>query len=295
MNFPNAPTDGTTFAPAGGPSYVFSNGVWKLAGGGSAFVVVSDTAPPTPFPGQLWWESDSGALFFWYVDANSSQWVQINFTPSNSGIGSIVQTVITTSGTYTKPASLKFLEVTCVGGGGGVPALSTATAAGQSSGCSGAGGGATVIKLYANADLSATESYTVGAAGAIGGGGGTSSFKGLSSGGGAAGNPLVANSSPSFTGGGAGGAATGGDINAQGGQGGMGGRAIYSTLQGQGGSGGESLYAPRRPDQLVISLTNGSAGVFPGGGAAGGCMGASQAATTGAGGGAGVILLKEYF
>jgi hypothetical protein len=30
----------------------------------------------------LWWESDTGALWFWYVDANSSQWVQINFTPT---------------------------------------------------------------------------------------------------------------------------------------------------------------------------------------------------------------------
>jgi hypothetical protein len=82
FDFPASPADGATFAPSGGPSYVFSNGVWKLAGGGTSFVVVSDTPPVNPFPGQLWFESDTGALFFWYVDADSSQWVQINFTPS---------------------------------------------------------------------------------------------------------------------------------------------------------------------------------------------------------------------
>jgi hypothetical protein len=82
FNFPNSPADGTSFTPAGGPTYTFSNGVWKIVGSGSAFLVSSDAAPVNPFPGQLWFESDSGALFFWYVDANSSQWVQVNFTPS---------------------------------------------------------------------------------------------------------------------------------------------------------------------------------------------------------------------
>ena len=83
FQFPSSPADGTTFAPAGGPTYVYSGGVWKLAGGGSAFVVSSDTAPVAPFPGMLWFETDTGALYFWYVDANSSQWVQVNFTPSS--------------------------------------------------------------------------------------------------------------------------------------------------------------------------------------------------------------------
>jgi hypothetical protein len=180
FNFPNAPADGTVFAPAGGPTYTFSNGVWKMAGGGSGFVVVSDTAPPTPFPGQLWWESDTGALFFWYVDANSSQWVQINFTPSNSGISSIVQTVITSSGTYVKPASLKFLRVEGVGpGGGGAQAVTAA--ANQNAVASGAGAGGYGYRLFAASELAASTPYTIGAAGtggavATGGTGGTSEF-----------------------------------------------------------------------------------------------------------------------
>ncbi|HEY9379404.1 MAG TPA: hypothetical protein VIQ02_20180, partial [Jiangellaceae bacterium] len=31
--------------------------------------------PADPVDGQLWWESDSGSLFIWYSDADSSQWV----------------------------------------------------------------------------------------------------------------------------------------------------------------------------------------------------------------------------
>lgn len=40
--------------------------------------VVSDTAPANPTDGDLWWDTVSGQLFIWYVDANSSQWVVAN-------------------------------------------------------------------------------------------------------------------------------------------------------------------------------------------------------------------------
>jgi len=44
-------------------------------GGGS--ITVSDTAPTDPAPanGDLWWKSDDGKLFVYYVDGDSSQWV----------------------------------------------------------------------------------------------------------------------------------------------------------------------------------------------------------------------------
>jgi len=45
--------------------------------GGSTGASISDTAPATPTPGQLWWNSAMGALFVYYSDANSSQWVQV--------------------------------------------------------------------------------------------------------------------------------------------------------------------------------------------------------------------------
>ena len=38
--------------------------------------VISDTPPGSPAAGTKWWESDTGNTYIWYVDANSSQWVQ---------------------------------------------------------------------------------------------------------------------------------------------------------------------------------------------------------------------------
>lgn len=52
---------------------------WAAKHGG---VVVSDTPPPDPGPNQLWFESDSGYLFIWYTDEDTTQWVQVA-----SGVG----------------------------------------------------------------------------------------------------------------------------------------------------------------------------------------------------------------
>ena len=100
---------------------------------------------------------------------------------SDFGTGAITLTVVTTSGTYTVPAGLRYLEVTVVGGGGGTYS-SAVTAAGKTSVAGGGGGAGTAIILYAASALSATETYTVGAAGASTGGvtgtaGGNSTFK----------------------------------------------------------------------------------------------------------------------
>jgi hypothetical protein len=43
-----------------------------MAGG----VTVSDTPPASPTQGKLWWKSNSGVLWIWYVDPNGGQWVQ---------------------------------------------------------------------------------------------------------------------------------------------------------------------------------------------------------------------------
>jgi hypothetical protein len=42
----------------------------------SAGVVISDTAPPTPTAGMLWWQSSTGKFFVYYNDGTSSQFVQ---------------------------------------------------------------------------------------------------------------------------------------------------------------------------------------------------------------------------
>ena len=47
-------------------------------GSGGASVTASDTAPTTPSAGDLWFKSDTGALYVYYTDADSSQWVGIS-------------------------------------------------------------------------------------------------------------------------------------------------------------------------------------------------------------------------
>ena len=48
------------------------------SGGGGASVTASDTAPTSPSAGDLWFKSDTGALYVYYTDADSSQWVGIS-------------------------------------------------------------------------------------------------------------------------------------------------------------------------------------------------------------------------
>ena len=38
---------------------------------------ISDTKPANPYPGQLWWDDDYGIFYIFYIDANSSQWVEV--------------------------------------------------------------------------------------------------------------------------------------------------------------------------------------------------------------------------
>jgi microcystin-dependent protein len=56
-------------------------------------MIVSDTPPASPLPGQQWFESDTGNTFLWYTDADSSQWVQQSNagTPGSSGDAGVVQ------------------------------------------------------------------------------------------------------------------------------------------------------------------------------------------------------------
>lgn len=81
FDFPASPSNGQQFTPAGGPTYVFNSPIWKVKGGGggsAAATYIGDTPPVGPVPGQLWFESDSGATFIWYDDGNTSQWVAIS-------------------------------------------------------------------------------------------------------------------------------------------------------------------------------------------------------------------------
>jgi hypothetical protein len=49
---------------------------WDTPSGGGSPVIISNTAPVDPSPGDLWWDSEIGVLFIYYDDGDSSQWVE---------------------------------------------------------------------------------------------------------------------------------------------------------------------------------------------------------------------------
>ena len=77
FNFPNSPSVGQIYNPAGGPSYIWTGTTWDDRAGGTT-VFVADTPPVNAVHGNLWFESDSGNTFIWVDDGDSSQWVQVN-------------------------------------------------------------------------------------------------------------------------------------------------------------------------------------------------------------------------
>lgn len=74
LDFPANPTDGQVY---GSYVYDYSVGVWKSLEEQSAVVVNSPTAPESALPGDLWFNSSIGALFNYYSDGTSSQWIEI--------------------------------------------------------------------------------------------------------------------------------------------------------------------------------------------------------------------------
>jgi hypothetical protein len=68
--------------PADGQALVWSNGTSSWVPGtvasssGNAKVSIGDNAPGSPTNGDLWWNSNVGTLYIYYMDSNSSQWVE---------------------------------------------------------------------------------------------------------------------------------------------------------------------------------------------------------------------------
>jgi len=85
FDFPNTPTVGQTYKPIGGPTFRWSGTTWTAEMAGvPVSVYVADSAPPNPAVGQLWWDSDSGNLFIWFADPDSTQWVQVSGMPATA-------------------------------------------------------------------------------------------------------------------------------------------------------------------------------------------------------------------
>ena len=78
--------DTTTNAPAAKDHLVFDGTNW-VPTSPEANVFISDAPPANPDVGDLWYESDKGALKIYYEDADSSQWVDTNVLPISSGAG----------------------------------------------------------------------------------------------------------------------------------------------------------------------------------------------------------------
>jgi hypothetical protein len=209
-------------------------------------------------------------------------------------------TILQTTGTWTKPAGLKWamVEVIGSGGGGGGPTGGGTGSPNQSEGGHGGGGGYSK-KFYLASDLNATEAYTVGAAGTggvaggTGGTGGTVTFKGQSATGGTGGAPMgsIAPTADNVSTGGIGGVGSGGDVNLPG-ENGSKGRVLQgkACLTGRAGSSGGGMGAGGFPP---TSSGNGGAGSGYGGGGAGG-FGAVNGANGGAGA-KGAVIITCYF
>ena len=210
--------------------------------------------------------------------------------------------VISASGTYTKPAGLKYalIKVQAGGGGGGG---ANSTPANQANSASGGGGGGYAESMFPSASIAASVSVVVGAGGAGGvltGGngqaGGASSFGSLVTAAGGAGGTGITT-------------ATGGSIRGQGGAGaggtavgvivrvgGNGGIGVVATTTSFGGAGGGSAFSPQT-NGAIEGLVGPSASTY-GGGGAGAAEGGSPVITSGRMGGAGkagVVIIEEYF
>ena len=76
MNFPDSPSNGDTVTLNGKEyTYTAATSKWSPAGGGSASIGLSDTAPVSPSAGDLWYNTANGTMSVYYNDGSSSQWV----------------------------------------------------------------------------------------------------------------------------------------------------------------------------------------------------------------------------
>jgi len=77
LNFPSSPSDGDTF-----DNYIYdgTKAVWRIQPNIpdiSSKFQVSATAPTNPVNGEVWLNSTDGNTYIYYVDGDSSQWIEI--------------------------------------------------------------------------------------------------------------------------------------------------------------------------------------------------------------------------
>jgi hypothetical protein len=199
--------------------------------------------------------------------------------------GAPTQQIFEVSGTWTKPAGLKYIEVELQAPGGG---SAGSTNSGVVTGGGGAGGYSR--KRILAADLGATEVVTIGAQGAAGSGGGGNGGTGGTTSFGA--HCSATGGTGSVAGGGAagdGGIGSGGDINIAG-QAGINGYLIGTSAYCSGTGGAAHLGGGAKGIQDVG--VGASAGKYGGGGGGPKSDGGDYA---GGSGGPGVIIITEHY
>ena len=213
--------------------------------------------------------------------------------------------IFTSSGTWTKPAGLVAVKVTVVGGGAGGGGVA-ATGVSESAEGGGGGYGTIAVAWIPASDLGATETVTVGPAGA----GGTAGNNNGSAGGGSTFTRTTGtNVTAGGGGGGAGGSNSTGNTQSQGGTGGgsttgadlsvPGEFGYYGIVRsGNAGFGGRGASGPFGPGGRTAH-SFASAGAAPSGGFGGGGSGArnnaSQVARAGGAGADGLVLVEHFF
>lgn len=189
---------------------------------------------------------------------------------SKGASGDVVMNVYTSPGTWTKPATVKSIKVTVVGGGG-----NTGSATGQQiptgsiPGASGsAGGGGCAIRTYPASTIPGPQPFTVGGAASPSSFGGTVTV--ITGGAGGSTPPVGPGTLGSPA---AGGVGTNGQLNIQGGYGGDYGNPVQGGSSQLAGMGSSQLY----------------------GGGAGGVLRAIGGTTPGNTGAQGVVIIEEFY
>jgi hypothetical protein len=237
---------------------------------------------------------------------NGQGWV--NVLPAGGVIGNIVVTLLTTpgTGTYTKPAGLRFLQVEGVGAGGSSGGPTATTLSTQGCGSGGGGAGAYGRRLFSAAELGATETYTIGAGGAAGAagsngaGGGNSQFGSTFNctlvGGAASGRTTLVTTHTRADGGLGGAAGSGWTLGIPGGNGNATYLCYLGTTFAVRGEGGRSIWTPVTDSIITLGVqTPGTPTGYGGGGRGMLIQSQVNAAVVGSDGAQGAFILTEFY
>jgi hypothetical protein len=102
---------------ADGQALVYDDATGKWIpgeGGGGASVTISTTAPTEAEIGDLWYDSTSGALFIYYNDGDSTQWVEVTYEQDYAEVG-FFNTTIAAADTWTDQTGFFTLQKTVSG------------------------------------------------------------------------------------------------------------------------------------------------------------------------------------